>query len=127
MQGKAAAATILAGCLALAPVPASAGLELLMLDRKYCEWCELWDVEIGGIYGKTEEGRCASLRRMSVFDPVPDDVTLDRPARYTPTFILLEDGREVGRIDGYPGADFFWPMLQNLIARAETACETHGG
>ena len=31
-----------------------------------------------------------------------------RPIRYTPTFVLAEDGKEVGRIEGYPGDEFFW-------------------
>lgn len=100
----------------------AAGIELLMLDSNHCEWCALWDEQIGGIYDRTSEGRCAPLRRMSIFAPVPDDLSLAKPARYTPTFVLLDDGTEIGRIEGYPGEDFFWPMLGQLIARTDAAC-----
>jgi hypothetical protein len=37
---------------------------------------------------------------------------------FTPTFVLVEDGTEAGRIEGYPGEDFFWPLLAKLIAQA---------
>ena len=36
------------------------------------------------------------------------------PIRYTPTFVLARDGREVGRIEGYPGDSFFWALLDKL-------------
>jgi len=37
--------------------------------------------------------------------------------RYTPTFVLTEGDREIGRIVGYPGADFFWALLADLLAK----------
>jgi hypothetical protein len=46
--------------------------------------------------------------------------------RYTPTFVLVDRGREIGRIVGYPGEDFFWELLAGLIKKlpsnAERAC-----
>ena len=44
-------------------------------------------------------------------------VLLQRPVRYSPTFVLADDGREVGRIEGYPGEDFFWGLLENLVLK----------
>lgn len=105
----------------LAGQPAGAGMSLLMFDQTACEWCARWDAEIGGAYHLTEEGREAPLERQSIRAPLPEGVTLDRPARFTPTFVLLRDGREVGRIEGYPGADFFYPMLRRLIGEATAA------
>lgn len=93
-------------------------LELLMLDQQGCEWCEAWESDIGGAYPLTEEGRIAPLRRVGIHDPLPDGVSLARRAHFTPTFVLLSDGTEVGRIDGYAGAEFFYPMLGRLLAAA---------
>ena len=36
---------------------------------------------------------------------------------YTPTLVLMDGGREVGRIVGYPGADLFWGLLGELFQR----------
>ena len=38
-----------------------------------------------------------------------------------PTFVMLNDGRETGRIEGYPGDEFFWPLLNELIDTATLA------
>ncbi|GMG81989.1 hypothetical protein LNKW23_12020 [Paralimibaculum aggregatum] len=99
--------------------PAAAGeLRLLMLDQQGCEWCEQWDAEVGVVYDRTAEGRQAPLLRGRIHDPLPEGVALARRAHYTPTFVLLEDGAEIGRIEGYPGEDFFYGMLGRLLARA---------
>ena len=98
--------------------PAAADLRLLMIDRIGCEWCEAWDREIGPIYPLTDAGRRAPLMRSNIRSPLPDGVSLDRPARFTPTFVLLRDGAEIGRIDGYPGEDFFWGLLDAMLERA---------
>ena len=48
---------------------------------------------------------------------------LDRAAVATNTLqtqncLLLDDGRETGRLEGYPGEDFFWFLLGELIEQA---------
>lgn len=85
--------------------------ELVMFESDSCEWCELWHEEVGVIYAKTAEAGIAPLRRVSIEDPVPGDLEHVRGIRYTPTFVLMEDGVEVGRILGYPGEEFFWGLL----------------
>lgn len=92
--------------------------ELLMFESDDCIWCRAWDAEIGPIYPKTAEGRRAPLRRVDIHAPRPVDLTHVEGVRFTPTFVLLDDrGREIGRINGYPGEDFFWGMLGELIAK----------
>ena len=34
-------------------------------------------------------------------------------------FVLIDNGREFGRIRGYPGDTFFWGLLANLIERMD--------
>ncbi|MEM6489214.1 MAG: hypothetical protein AAF677_13280 [Pseudomonadota bacterium] len=99
---------------AAAGVPGK-GVRLLMLDQAWCAWCERWDAEIAPAYPLTSEGRAAPLVRHDIWDPLPEGVRLARPARYTPTFVLLCGGRELGRIEGYPGDDFFWGLLSRLL------------
>ncbi len=91
--------------------------QLVMFESAYCEWCERWHEEIGPIYPRTPEARIAPLRRVDVDGPRPPDLAFVKGIRYTPTFVLVENGREIGRITGYPGEDFFWPLLAELLAR----------
>lgn len=107
---------ILILALVMSAAPARAA-ELVMVEEKWCTWCERWNTEIGVIYDRTPEGRRAPLRRVDIHGGVPRDLSLVSKPRYTPTFILVEDGKELGRIEGYPGEDFFWGMLQQLLTR----------
>ncbi|MEZ5930406.1 MAG: hypothetical protein R3F54_00330 [Alphaproteobacteria bacterium] len=92
--------------------------ELVMFEADDCTWCRAWNEDIGPIYPKTAEGRRAPLRRVDIHAPRPGDLAGIDGVRFTPTFVLVDDeGREVGRINGYPGQDFFWGMLGELIAK----------
>ena len=88
-----------------------------MLEEQGCSWCETWDREIGPIYPKTEEARRAPLRRVDIHERLPSDLAFLTKGSYTPTFILVDKGREIGRIRGYPGEDFFWGLLGLLIEK----------
>lgn len=100
--------------LALLPVMAAAA-ELVMVDREGCAYCRAWKQQIGPAYPHTDLGQFAPLRLHNVRDGAIADVTLARPVTFTPTFLLVQDGAELGRIEGYPGEDFFWGLLENLL------------
>lgn len=91
--------------------------ELVLFEAADCEWCEAWNREIGGIYPLTEEAKIAPLRRVDIYEERPADLTKIRAIIFTPTFVLMENGQEVGRILGYPGEDFFWGLLQMELAK----------
>ncbi len=117
--------TALAG-LSAVPMPGRAAsdavsaprraVELVMVEQPGCAWCARWNAEVGPAYPNTPEGRFAPLRRVQLRDPLPDGMTFARRAVFTPTFVLLVDGAEVGRIEGYPGEDFFWGLLGRMLA-----------
>ena len=98
---------------------AFADVALIMAEEPGCIYCARWNSEIGHIYPKTAEGQTAPLRRIDVNDPIPQDVTLARQINFTPTFVLLVNGEEVSRLEGYPGEDFFWGLLEMMLKDAE--------
>ena len=102
----------------LAGGPAEAALRLLMVEQPGCAYCARWNAEIAPIYPKTPEGQAAPLERVQLRGPYPADLVLGPPPVFTPTFILVQDGKEAGRIEGYPGEDFFWPLLASLLRDA---------
>lgn len=89
--------------------------ELVMFEQAGCAWCETFDREIAPIYDKTEEGARAPLRRIDIARDLPPDLAFIAVERLTPLFVLVENGREIGRIRGYPGEDHFWGLLGALI------------
>ena len=111
------------GLLVLLAIAGSAAslraAELVMFEEQGCPWCERWHREVGFAYPKTEEGRRAPLRRVEIARSRDIGVRLAGPVTASPTFVLVEDGREVGRIVGHPGADFFWGLLGDLLAKLD--------
>ncbi|NNE86647.1 MAG: hypothetical protein HKN27_01105 [Silicimonas sp.] len=118
-------AAVLLTTLFSSPVTAHAETYLLMAEEDGCIWCARWNEEIGPIYPKTAEGKTAPLRRYDLHSETPD-VAFDRLVHYTPTFILVEDGQEVGRIEGYPGEDFFWGLLTMVFEAANIPLDQTG-
>jgi len=112
--------------IALLPIPAAAETFLLMAEEEGCAWCQRWDEEIAHIYPKTVEGRTAPLKRYDLHGDAPADVLFAREVHFTPTFILVKDGLEVGRIEGYPGEDFFWGLLAMMFEQAQITTEGTG-
>ncbi len=113
--------------LAVATVVGGAGaalaqdLTLYMVEQHGCIYCERWDAEVGDAYHKTAEGRIAPLVRLQLRDPLPEGLTFERKAVFTPTFVLVRDGQELERIEGYPGEDFFYGMLGVMLKNAGPA------
>ncbi len=92
----------------------AAAIELVMVEQEGCVYCEQWNEDIGGIYSKTTEGKFAPLRRVDLF-AIPEDLSIARRVIFTPTFLIVDDGKELARLEGYPGPDFFWPLLGKLL------------
>ena len=111
-------ALVTAGMVCLATTPARAETFLIMAEEAGCIWCAMWDRQIAPIYLKTPEGRVAPLRKVDIHGNLPEDVVLTGRITYTPTFILVDKGREVSRIEGYPGEDFFWGLLGRMLKEA---------
>lgn len=98
--------------------PGRAGAaEMIYVHERGCPYCRRWEREIGPAYPLSDSGRRAPLRAIELHDVPGSGLPLQRPARYTPTFVLIDGGREVGRIEGYPGAEFFWGLLDQLVAK----------
>ena len=93
--------------------------ELIMFRRVGCPWCAAWDREIGPIYAKTELGQRIAIRLIDLDQRDAMKFKLESPVRFTPTFVLLDEDREIGRIEGYPGEDFFWVRLERLVPSPE--------
>ena len=113
---------LLTSALLFSPLPALADTYLLMAEEDGCHWCAKWNKEIAHIYPKTPEGKTAPLKRYDLHHEKPD-VAFERRVHFTPTFILVEDGKEVSRLEGYPGEDFFWGLLNMMFTRAGISLE----
>lgn len=94
---------------------AAGGVRLIMVEQDGCRYCIEWDREIAPKYPKSAEGRFAPLQRAK-----RGDATLKtfNPVIYTPTFLVVRNGEEVGRVTGYAGQMFFYEELDEQLAKA---------
>jgi thioredoxin-related protein len=114
LSRRTALAVALAVCFGPSRAFASSGVKLIMVDDPNCRYCRQFDAEIGGRYAKTDEGRFAPLVRVRRKSPELKGLN---PVIYTPTFLLVRNGEELGRITGYPGPEYFFSELRELLGR----------
>ena len=86
-----------------------------MFERAGCVWCARFNAEVAPIYAKTDEGQAAPLRRVDRDRPLPLDLAGVAPGAFTPTFVVVDQGKEIGRIRGYPGDAFFFGLLDRIL------------
>jgi thioredoxin-related protein len=97
----------------------SSAAELVMFQQGGCVWCARWDREVGPVYDKTTEAKLLPLRRVDISQQTSAGVTLAARVIYTPTFVVVEGGREIGRITGFINDEAFWGLLDALAAKLE--------
>ena len=116
-------------CLLTVAPSASPALsaELVMFEQEYCHWCDKWDEEIGVIYAKTPEGKRAPIRKVDIHAKLPKDLESIPSGNFTPTFVLVENGIEIDRLRGYPGEDFFWDLLDQMLKKLPAQSRSTAG
>lgn len=91
--------------------------ELVMVKRDGCIYCEIWERDLGPIYPKTDIGAFAPLRMVDITETKGKDTPFKNPVVFTPTFVIVKDGTEMRRMEGYQSEDFFWGVLEMILER----------
>lgn len=91
---------------------------LVMVEEEGCGYCRRWHSEVGPGYPNSDEGRRAPLVSINI---ASKEAGRFPRIVFTPTFILTREGKEIGRITGYPGADFFWSLLGDMLRKLDAA------
>jgi len=96
-------------------------LRLLMVEQAGCYYCRVFNRDIAPVYEKSAEGQAAPLVHVQLRGDLPEGVVLNTQPFVTPTFILIgPNGAEIERLTGFPGEDFFWPYISDMISTAQT-------
>lgn len=102
---------------------ATAPAVLVMIGDPGCPYCARWEREVAPGYVASEDGQLAPLVRRDRHDR---DIAFIERVVFSPTFVMLVHGREVGRIVGYGGADLFWMQLAALMEDVRVALRRSG-
>ena len=106
-------ALILLANIANVSAEEQAPLELVMVTSDHCPFCKAWERDVGFIYSNTPYAQKARLRRVDIANVASTLPELPTIVFGTPTFLILENNMEVGRIEGYQSSDlFFWALSE---------------
>ncbi|MBX9635786.1 MAG: hypothetical protein K2X44_12455 [Magnetospirillum sp.] len=89
--------------------------QLVLYETQSCPWCKRWQRDIGGRYAETKAGHLLPLRRVDMQKPLPADLAAIPHVAAIPTFVLVQCGREVGRVVGYSNEATFWNALADVV------------
>ena len=102
--------------LVFASVESAGAATLVLVDWAACSPCRRFHREVEPNYAGSLAGQIAPLRRIDVLTKWPDDLQGIARVNAAPYFILLNDGREIGRFSGNSGHNLFWRNLYNLLS-----------
>lgn len=95
---------------------AAAEARLIMVTSEYCPYCQAWERDVGVVYDKSPYATKLPLSRVKIGSKMPDNVAIEKPVIGTPTFLIIRNGREIDRQNGYINAEmFFWWLSEHKI------------
>ena len=96
---------------------AAADSRLIMVTSDYCPSCQAWELDVGKVYDKSPYATKLPLTRVEIGSKMPGGVTFQKPVVGTPTFLVIHNGQEIGRQNGYIDAEMFWWWLSEYTAK----------
>jgi hypothetical protein len=109
---------LIGGWLLLLSLPGGGiAAELIVVEQPGCYACVRFNKELGPSYGLSTLGRDVPLRRVDINHRWPYRGSGVRRPMGTPTFILVDGGKEIGRFAGYGDGPRFWKKLEAVLAK----------
>ena len=119
MLGLVAPAAGLRAELDIAADPPKAGaFQLVVMEADGCTYCGIFRRDVLPSYEASERAKDMPVRFIDVNDVEKARLDLQAPVNIVPTFIVMKDNKEVGRIPGYLGPENFYPTIKYLMSTA---------
>ncbi len=114
-RAKRLAAIVTASLVVAGATPAASAAELIAVELDRCPVCLRFDATVARSYAGSPQGHAAPLTRVNAARGLPPDLA---DVRMVPTFILRDNGREIGRIVGFRDRASFYRNVDRLLAVA---------
>lgn len=103
----------------VAPMPAAGNLQLVVMEAPGCIYCNIFRRDVLPSYEVSERGKEMPVRFVDVNDVDKSGIGLESPIDILPTFVVIKDNREVGRIPGYMGPEDFFHSINYLMSSSQ--------
>lgn len=107
-----------AGLDVAAAPPKGANLSLVVMEAPGCDYCEIFRRDVLPAYEASERAKDMPVRFVDINDAAADALGLEGPVDVVPTFVVLKDNKEIGRIPGYTGPEYFFHHINYLLTSA---------
>jgi thioredoxin-related protein len=101
-----------------APPPTASNLQLVIMEAPGCTYCGIFRRDVLPSYEASKRAKELPVRFLDVNDQAASDLDLQTPVDIVPTFIVIKDKKEVGRIPGYVGPENFYHAINHLMSTA---------
>ncbi|MCH9808358.1 MAG: thioredoxin family protein [Alphaproteobacteria bacterium] len=94
----------------------AANLQLVVLEVPGCIYCGIFRRQLLPNYKASKQGRKVPVRFVDLNDPALGEIGLTQPVGVVPTFVVLENNQEIGRIPGYVSHHDFFKAIDHILA-----------
>jgi thioredoxin-related protein len=99
-------------------VPPLDSLELVVIEADGCIFCQIFRSDVLPSYEASEQGKQMPAHFVDINDMEATHIEFKGAVDIVPTFIVVKDHHEVGRIPGYVGPENFFHSINYLLASA---------
>lgn len=100
------------------PVAANSNVELIVVEAPGCTYCTVFRRDVLPSYQASERARSVPVRFIDVNDLAVAQLGLGSPINIVPTFVVIKNNKEIGRIPGYVGPENFYHTINYLLSTA---------
>lgn len=92
-----------------------AGYEVIMFTTSLCDYCAIFDEEIGQPYAGHELAKAAPLIRINLDEYGTGPYHLKKPLQIAPTFVIMKGDKEIARMRGHMDRFTFLTFVRDAI------------
>ena len=97
------------------PAPQPIAIEVVVYETTDCLYCFLFRRDVAPGYRRSRRGQSVPLRYLNLDEATPSR-GLKAPISQVPTAVVMREGHEIGRIEGYTGPHSFYQAIARLFA-----------
>ncbi len=91
------------------------GLQLLVMETPDCIYCKIFRRDVAPTYQASVRAERIPMRFLDINNVSEADLGLTSPVTIVPTVVLVENNKEIGRINGYIGPENFYHSVNYML------------
>ena len=94
--------------------------ELVVVETPTCAYCRSFRQNLLPAYAASSRAKDTPIRFLNYKEVAKSGISLLQPISIVPTVLVIDDGREIGRIPGLTGQDLFFKSIQHILRGPQT-------